>query len=48
MPENSLRFLLNGDIVEVTTAPAQTTLLEYLRDERRRNSVAAMSDDMES
>ena len=35
MPENSLRFLLNGDIVEVTTAPAQTTLLEYLRDERR-------------
>jgi xanthine dehydrogenase small subunit len=35
MPENSLRFLLNGDIVEVTTAPAQATLLEYLRDERR-------------
>ncbi len=35
MPRSSLRFLLNGDIVEVTTAPAQTTLLEYLRDERR-------------
>ena len=35
MPEHSLRFLLNGDIVEVTTAPAQTTLLEYLRDECR-------------
>ena len=35
MPENSLRFLLNGDLVEVTTAPTQTTLLEYLRDERR-------------
>jgi xanthine dehydrogenase small subunit len=34
MPEHSLHFLLNGNPVEVTTAPAQTTLLEYLRDER--------------
>ena len=34
MPEHSLRFLLNGNPVEVTTAPAQTTLLEYLRDDR--------------
>ena len=35
MPENSLRFLLNGELVEVTSAPTHTTLLEYLRDERR-------------
>jgi xanthine dehydrogenase small subunit len=35
MPVNSLRFMLNGDLVEVSTAPAQTTLLEFLRDERR-------------
>ena len=31
MPGNSPRFLLNGDWVDGTSAPAQTTLLEYLR-----------------
>jgi xanthine dehydrogenase small subunit len=31
MPEHSLRFLLNGDPIEVKGLPAQTTLLEYLR-----------------
>ena len=30
-----IRFLLNGERVDVTGLPAQTTLLEYLRDERR-------------
>jgi len=31
MLERPLRFLLNGDLVEVTTASSHTTLLEYLR-----------------
>src|SRR5260221_3918223 len=34
MPEHSLRFLLNGDPVEVTSASTHDTLLEYLRVER--------------
>jgi xanthine dehydrogenase small subunit len=34
MPEHCLRFLLNGDPVEVAAAPVETTLLEYLRQER--------------
>ena len=34
MPDRSLRFLLNGDPVEVTSVSPQLTLLEYLRDER--------------
>jgi len=33
MSERPLRFLLNGDPVEVTTASSHTTLLEYLRGE---------------
>ena len=32
MPEHSLRFLVNGDPVEVSGMPAQTTVLEYLRE----------------
>ncbi|MEO8344557.1 MAG: xanthine dehydrogenase small subunit [Betaproteobacteria bacterium] len=34
MPESALRFLLNGDLVEVAGLPPQTTLLEYLREQR--------------
>ena len=34
MPE-PIRFLLNGDLVEVADAAPQTTLLEFLRDRRR-------------
>jgi xanthine dehydrogenase small subunit len=34
MPDHSLRFLLNGDPVEVMGVSPQLTLLEYLRDER--------------
>ena len=34
MPEHSLRFLLNGDPVEVASASSHLTLLEYLREER--------------
>ena len=30
-----IRFLLNGERVEVPGLPPQTTLLEFLRDERR-------------
>jgi xanthine dehydrogenase small subunit len=35
MPQHSLRFLLNGVPVEVAGMSPQTTLLEYLREERR-------------
>ena len=34
-PSTALRFLLNGEPVTVTGQSPQTTLLEYLRDERR-------------
>ncbi len=34
-PSTALRFLLNGEPVTVTGLSPQTTLLEYLRDERR-------------
>ncbi|HQR11504.1 MAG TPA: xanthine dehydrogenase small subunit [Casimicrobiaceae bacterium] len=34
MPEKMLRFLVNGDAVEVTGIAAQATVLEYLREER--------------
>src|SRR5437762_1536442 len=34
MPDQPLRFLLNGDPVEVTSASTHDTLLEYLRVER--------------
>jgi xanthine dehydrogenase small subunit len=34
MPEHSLRFLLNGDPVELTSASPHLTLLEFLREER--------------
>ena len=35
MPQHSLRFLLNGVPVEVAGMSPQTTLLEYLREERQ-------------
>src|SRR4030095_4072213 len=34
MPDHSLCFLLNGDLVQATSVSPQLTLLEYLRDER--------------
>ena len=37
MPEQALRFLLNGDLVEVAGLSPQTTLLEYLREQRGLN-----------
>ena len=32
---DAIRFILNGEPIEVAGVPPQTTLLEYLRDERR-------------